>query len=79
MRTSEFFIGCLKLDVIDNAYLVEVSYVDAPPRQDRLSDLPEWALSSKNAIWFVRENESILKRARNGEQIREDLLCALAP
>ena len=72
-QAVKFYIGCLKLEVIDDAYVLEVSFVDKPPRQDSLKDLPKWALSSKNAIWFVREDQPIITRANHGERIREDL------
>ena len=69
----EFYIGNLKLEVIDDAYLVEVSFIDEPPYQNKLRDLPEWALSSKNAIWFLQEDQPITTRAKNGDRIRKDL------
>jgi hypothetical protein len=73
---TKFYIGRLKLEVIDDAYLVEVSFVDNPPRQDKLIDLPEWTLSSKNAIWFFHENQPIHARAMHGERIKEELVSA---
>ncbi|MCI0412735.1 hypothetical protein L0222_08025 [bacterium] len=69
----EFYIGRLKLDVINDAYLVEVSFVDNPPYQNKLKDLPDWTLSSKNAIWFVQEDQPITTRAKHGDTIKEDL------
>jgi len=73
-EAKQYYIGHLKLDIIKEAYLVEVSFIDQSPRQDKLNDLPEWTISSKNAIWFVQENQSYMDRAVDGERIKEELL-----
>ena len=73
ITVKEFYIGNLKLEVMNDAYLVEVSFVEDPPHQDRVADLPELTLSSRNAIWFLRGYQSIIMRAKHGEKIREDL------
>ncbi len=72
--TPQYYIGRLKLDIIKEAYLVEVSFIDQPPRQDKLNDLPQWTISSKNAIWFVQEDQPYMDRAVGGERIKEELL-----
>jgi hypothetical protein len=75
--TNEFYIGRVKLEVIPDSYLVEVSFVNNPPCQNKVKDLPEWTLSSKNAIWFLHEDQPILVRAKNGEKIKEELISHL--
>ena len=69
-----YYIGHLKLDVNPQAYLVKVSFVEEPPCQNGLRDLPEWTLGSRNAIWFMQEDLPYNSRAVNGDKIKEELL-----
>lgn len=74
LPVTEFYFGPLKLEVIHDAYIVEVSFVDDPPYQNKLKDLPRWTLSSKNAIWFLQEDQPITTRAKHGDKIKEELV-----
>ena len=69
----EYYIGHLRINLISDAFLVELSFEDNPPRQNKLRDLPQWTLSSRNAIWLLSENETPLKRAEDGEKIKTAL------
>lgn len=76
-RTSEYYIGAFKLQIIPDAFLVEVSFENAPPRQDRIKDLPQWTFCSRNAIWFFQEDRPYQARATNGERVKLELISQL--
>jgi formate-dependent nitrite reductase cytochrome c552 subunit len=49
------------------------SFEENPPRQNKLNDLPIWTLTSKNAIWTLREYGPPKTCAEDGEIIRKAL------
>ena len=77
LQPSEYYIGQFKLEVIPDAFLIEVSFVDAPPRQDRVTDLPPWTFSSRNAIWFFHEDRPYHARASDGDRVKRELCSQL--
>ena len=75
-KAASFFIGSFQLNVVPDAYLVEVSFVGAPPRQDRLTDLPSWTLSSKHAVWLLHEDQPMPRRAEHADEIKKELVTS---
>jgi len=73
-ESRNFYIDNLLLTVFNGSYLVEVSRISDPPRQDNIHDLPSWAFSSRNAIWFLQEDQPYKYRAEDGERIKAELL-----
>lgn len=73
-EVCRFYWKDLVLTVYNTTYLVEVERAKEPPAQDKLEDLPEWTLHSRNAIWLLNEDAPIVRRAMNGESIRKELL-----
>ena len=77
LQGSEYYIGKFKIDIIPDAFLIEVSFIDTPPRQDRVTDLPPWTFSSRNAIWFFQEDRPYYARAKAGESVKRELYSQL--
>jgi len=73
----QFYIDHMRLTVFPDSFLIQVSRVDDPPRQDRLEDFPKWAFRSKNAIWFLQEDGPYRRRAVDGDKIKHQLMQKL--
>ena len=73
----QFFIDHMQLTVYPDSFLVQVSRIDDPPRQDSMEDFPTWAFQSKNAIWFLQEDGSYRRRAVDGDKIKQQLMQKL--
>jgi hypothetical protein len=80
MDPATYFINRLALEVHPGGYLVQITVLDSdPPRQDQVSDLPEWVFRSRLAIWFVQGEGSIYDRAQAGDLIKKELFLERKP
>jgi hypothetical protein len=74
---TEYFVNNLNLRVSPKGLIVEVyKMTDNPPRQDLVSDLPEWAFRSALTIWLL-EGHATLQGAIAGEKIKYELMSEL--
>jgi hypothetical protein len=74
---TEYFVNNLNLRVSPKGLIVEVYKMkDDPPRQDLVSDLPEWVFRSALTIWF-EEGHATLHGAVAGEKIKYELMSEL--
>jgi len=71
---KQFYIDHMQLTVFPDSFLVQVSRVDSPPRQDKIEDFPDWAFRSRNAIWFLQEDGPYRRRALDGDKIKQQLM-----
>jgi hypothetical protein len=69
-----FFIDEMELTVLPDSFLIQITPVANPPRQDNIKDFPAWTFRSKNAIWFFNEDKPYRYRASHGDKIRQQLL-----
>lgn len=73
---NEFFVNKLNLRVSPKGMIVEVYKTDNPPRQDLVSDLPEWVFRSALTIW-LEEGNATVQGAVAGEKIKYELMSEL--
>lgn len=74
---TEYFVNNLNLRVSPKGLIVEVyKMTDNPPRQDLLSDLPEWVFRSALTIW-LEEGNATVQGAVAGEKIKYELMSEL--
>ena len=74
-----YYLNGFQLTVHQESYLVYVHpWTGKAPRQDELSDLPDWILHSHSAIWLCDEDGSLYRRAIDGDRIKEQILTACA-
>ena len=72
-----FYFDQMQFTILPDSFLVQITPVVDPPRQDDIKDFPAWALRSKNAIWFYDEDKPYRYRATHGDKIKQQLLDKL--
>jgi hypothetical protein len=78
LESTKYYINHLILQISKKGMLVEVYETDNDlPRQDRLSDLPDWVFYSRNAIWLGDNTTDMYGRALEGELIKKELMNAM--
>jgi hypothetical protein len=76
---SQYFVNGLILRISHKSFLIQVDEVkENPPRQDRLSDLPDWIFRSSRAIWLANSEAPLHSRAVAGEKIKKRLMTVLS-
>jgi hypothetical protein len=74
-NVSQYFVNGLILRISHKSLLIQVDESkENPPRQDRLSDLPDWIFRSSRAIWLADSDAPLDRRAIAGEKIKKILL-----
>jgi hypothetical protein len=72
---SQYFVNGLILRISQKSLLIQVDEIkENPPREDRLSDLPDWIFRSSRAIWLANSDAPLYRRAVAGEKIKQKLL-----
>jgi len=78
LESTQYYINRLVLQVSNKGLVVQVHEAsDDLPRQDRLSDLPDWAFHSPSVIWFADGETNMYGRALAGEEIKKELMAAM--
>jgi hypothetical protein len=69
-----FYVENLQFTILPDSFLIQITQVTDPPRQDNLKDFPSWTFRSRNAIWFFEEDKPYRYRASHGDKIKQQLL-----
>jgi len=72
-----FYIDDMQLTVLPDSFLIQITPVANPPRQDSIKNFPTWTFRSRNAIWFFDEDKPYRYRAIHGDRIKQQLLQKL--
>jgi hypothetical protein len=77
-NVSHYFVNGLILRISHKSLLIQVNENKGnPPRDDRLSDLPDWIFRSSRAIWLADSDAPLHRRAAAGEKIKKKLMSVL--
>ncbi|MCI0447621.1 hypothetical protein L0152_30955 [bacterium] len=77
-NVSQYFVNGLILRISDKSLLIQVDENKGnPPREDRLTDLPDWIFRSSRAIWLADSDAPLYRRAAAGEKIKQKLMSVL--
>lgn len=76
-NVSQYFVNGLILRISHKGLVIQVNEMkEDPPREDRLSDLPDWIFRSARAIWLADSDAPLYRRAIAGERIKNKLMIA---
>ena len=78
-NVSQYFVNGLILRISPKSLLIQVDEnKEHPPREDRLSDLPDWIFRSSRAIWLADSDAPLDRRAAAGEKIKKKLMSVMS-
>ena len=78
MKSAEYHIKGLILQVSKKGLVVQVHEATQQYNQHQLTDLPDWMFHSPNAIWLAAGESSMYDRAIAGEEIKKKLMAEMS-